>query len=114
MFRSGSSFGARCRRWAIRIDERFGMLVDAEHLARDNRRVKVLQKEAELRIGNACIEDVDASAQRGIDKGILRQLASCAWIDQNQHTLIIRSMGTGKSYLACAPCASSARCPSSL
>jgi DNA replication protein DnaC len=86
----------------LSFDERFAMLVDAEHLARDNRRVKALLKEAELRIGNACIEDVDASAQRGIDKGILRQLATCAWIDQNQNTLITGATGTGKSYLACA------------
>jgi DNA replication protein DnaC len=87
---------------SLSFDERFAMLVDAEHLARDNRRVKALLKEAELRIGNACIEDVDASAQRGIDKGLLRQLATCAWIDQNQNTLITGATGTGKSYLACA------------
>lgn len=86
----------------LSFDERFAMLVDAEHLARDNRRVKALLKEAELRIGNACIEDVDASAQRGIDKSLLRQLATCAWIDQNQNTLITGATGTGKSYLACA------------
>ena len=86
----------------LSFDERFAMLVDAEHLARDNRRVKALLKEAELRIGNACIEDVDASAQRGIDKGLIRQLATCAWIDQNQNTLITGATGTGKSYLACA------------
>jgi DNA replication protein DnaC len=87
---------------SLSFDERFGLLVEAEHLARDNRRIKALLKDAELRIASACIEDVDASAQRGIDKGLLRQLASCAWIDQNHNTLITGATGTGKSYLACA------------
>lgn len=87
---------------SLSFDERFGLLVEAEHLARDNRRIKTLLKDAELRIPNACIEDVDASAQRGIDKALLRQLASCAWIDQNLNTLITGATGTGKSYLACA------------
>jgi DNA replication protein DnaC len=40
--------------------------------------------------------------QRGIDKALLRQLASCARIDQNLNTLITGATGTGKSYLACA------------
>lgn len=87
---------------SLSFDERFGMLVDAEHLARDNRRIKALLKDAELRIPSACVEDVDASAQRGIDKGLLRQLASCAWVDENLNALITGATGTGKSYLACA------------
>ena len=52
----------------LSFDERFAMLVDSEHLARDNRRIKTLLKDAELRIPSACLEDVDASAARGIDK----------------------------------------------
>lgn len=87
---------------SLSFDERLAMLVDSEHLARDNRRIKTLLKDAELRIPSACLEDVEASAQRGIDKGMLRQLASCAWIDQNLNTLINGATGVGKSYLACA------------
>lgn len=87
---------------SLSFDERFAMLVDSEHLARDNRRIKNLLKEADLRIPSACLEDVDPSAQRGIDKAMLRQLASCAWIDQNLNTLITGATGVGKSFLACA------------
>jgi DNA replication protein DnaC len=87
---------------SLSFDERFAMLVDSEHLARDNRRIKTLLKDAELRIPTACLEDVDASTQRGIDKTMLRQLASCAWIDQNLNALISGATGVGKSYLACA------------
>jgi DNA replication protein DnaC len=87
---------------SLSFEERFAMLVDAEHLSRDNRRIKTLLKDAELRIEGACLEDVDSSAQRGIDKGLLRQLQSCAWVDQNLGVLITGMTGTGKSYLACA------------
>jgi len=86
----------------LSFDERFAMLVDSEHLARDNRRIKTLLKDAELRIPSACLEDVDASAARGIDKAMLRQFASGAWVDQNLNALITGATGVGKSYLACA------------
>ena len=59
------------------FDERFGLIVDAEYTARDNRRLARLLKDATLRIPNACIEDVRVSAQRGLDKAMLRQLAMC-------------------------------------
>jgi DNA replication protein DnaC len=87
---------------SLSFEERFAMLVDAEHVSRDNRKIKALLKDAELRIADACLEDVDASASRGIDKAMLRQLQSCAWVDQNLNVLITGMTGTGKSYLACA------------
>ena len=49
---------------ALSFDERFALLVEAEHLARDNRRIKTLLKDAELRISTACLEDVEASGPR--------------------------------------------------
>lgn len=84
------------------FDERFGLLVDAEHLARDNRRLKRLLKAAELRISNACIEDVETSAQRGLDRQTLHELASGAWIARELNVLITGATGVGKSYLCCA------------
>ncbi len=87
---------------ALAFDERFAMIVDAEHLARDNRRLARLLKDAELRISNACIEDVRASPQRGLDKSMVRQLGSCAFIQGQQNVLITGLTGVGKSYLACA------------
>lgn len=86
----------------LSFEERFSLLIEAEHASRDNRRIKALLKDAELRIPEACIEDFDASPQRGIDKATVRQMQSCAWIDQNLNVLITGMTGTGKSYLACA------------
>jgi DNA replication protein DnaC len=87
---------------ALGFDERFAMLVDAEFLARDNRRLARLLKDAELRIPGACLEDVDAGAGRGVDRAMLRQLASCAWIGEHLNVLVSGATGVGKSYLASA------------
>ncbi len=87
---------------SLDFDERFGMIVDAEHLARDNRRLTRLLKGAQLRISGACIEDVDAASGRGIDKAMIRQLTSCRWIDEHLNVLLCGPTGVGKSYVACA------------
>jgi DNA replication protein DnaC len=86
----------------IDFDGRFGMLVDAEHLARDNKRVARALREAKLRIHNACIEDIDFAPKRELERPLLRQLATCAWIGSHANVIITGATGTGKSYVACA------------
>jgi hypothetical protein len=41
------------------FDERFAMLVDAEWLHRENRRLTRALKEAKLKLSQACVEDID-------------------------------------------------------
>lgn len=84
------------------FDDRFTLLVEAEHLARDNRRLARLLKQAQLRIADACIEDVDAGGARGLDKATMRQLATCSWVREHLNVLISGATGVGKSYVACA------------
>lgn len=87
---------------ALSFDERFSLIVDAEYIARDNRRLARLLKDATLRIPTACVEDVRTSPQRGLDKAMLRQLATCGWIGEHLNVLITGPTGVGKSYLASA------------
>ncbi len=86
----------------LAFDERLGLLVDAEWLARENRRLSRLLKEAKLRLGEACIEDVDYPARRELDKAIIRQLATCRWVHEHQNVIVTGSTGVGKTYVACA------------
>jgi DNA replication protein DnaC len=86
----------------LSFDERFSMLVDAEHLARDNRRLSRLLRDANLRIRVACIEDVKATPERGLPQAKLRQMAQGAWIGEHLNVLVTGPTGVGKSYLACA------------
>ena len=84
------------------FDERFAMLVDAEWLDRENRRLGRALKEAKLRLGQACIEDIDYPARRELDRAVVRQLGTCRWIDEHQNVIVTGATGTGKTYVACA------------
>jgi DNA replication protein DnaC len=61
-----------------------------------------LFKAAKLKQGQACVENVDHLAKRGIDKGYLASLMNCEWITRNQFLIITGPTGVGKSWIACA------------
>jgi DNA replication protein DnaC len=84
------------------FDTRFGLLVDAEHLSRDNKRLARALRAAKLRLPNACIEDIDFAPKRELDRAAVRQLGTCTWIASHANVIITGATGTGKSYLACA------------
>jgi DNA replication protein DnaC len=86
----------------LAFDERLGLLVEAECLARQNKRLGRLLKEAKLRLSQASIEDIDYPARRELDKAVVRQLASCRWVHEHQNVIVTGMTGTGKTYVACA------------
>lgn len=61
-----------------------------------------LFKAAKLKQGQACVENIDYLAKRGIDKGYLATLINGEWITRNQFLLITGPTGVGKSWIACA------------
>lgn len=85
----------------LSFEERFAMLVDAEHLFRENKRMKRLLKNAKLKL-SASMEDIDFRAPRGLDKSVIRSLGTCGWIRKRQNVIVVGPTGTGKTYLSCA------------
>jgi DNA replication protein DnaC len=83
------------------FEERFTLLVDRQWTWKEDRRMKRLLKNARLKI-NACIEDIDFRAPRGIDKSVILRLANGDWIRHAQNIIITGPTGVGKTYIACA------------
>lgn len=86
----------------LSFDERFGLLVDAEWLHRENKRLGRALREARLKLAQACVEGIDYPARRELDKAVVRQLATCRWVNEHQNVLVTGMTGTGKTYVACA------------
>src|SRR5579859_2384836 len=82
----------------LSFDERFAMLVDAEWLHRENKRLERALKEAKLKLGQASVEDIDYPVKRELDRAIVRQLTTCRWIVEHQNVVISGATGTGKTY----------------
>lgn len=87
---------------SLSFEERFGLLVDRERTHRDDKRLQRLLKQARLKQSNACIENVDHRAGRGLDKSLIASLASCDWIRHHHNVLITGPSGSGKTWIACA------------
>jgi CBS domain-containing protein len=87
---------------ALPFDDRLALIVDAEALARDNKRLTKNLRDAKLRIANACIEGIEFSRERQLEKPTVRQLATCRWVSEHQTVLVTGATGTGKSYFGCA------------
>ena len=84
------------------FDERLGLLIDAEYMHRENRRLVRRLSEAKLRHSNACFEDFDRCEKRGLTKTMVQKLATCTWIRDHLNVVITGATGVGKTYLACA------------
>jgi len=81
--------------------DRLGLLVDKEADARDSRRLKMRLKVAKLRYP-ASVEDLDLRAPRGLDRGLVMELATGSWVTRHHNVVLTGPTGVGKSYVACA------------
>lgn len=86
----------------LSFEERMGFLVDAEYVSRENRRLTRRLGEAKLRYPAACLEAIEYSPQRKLDRAQMRQLGTCRWIEEQLHVIITGATGVGKSWVACA------------
>jgi hypothetical protein len=60
---------------SLTFEERLGMLVQREVDWRDGKRLERLLKAARLKVTSACIEDIDWSGSRGLDRSLITALA---------------------------------------
>lgn len=81
--------------------DKVAMMVDREWTERDNRRLGRLLKSAKLPM-DACLEDVHCTNGRGVARALIRDLATCKWIENNHNIIVIGKTGVGKSFLGAA------------
>ena len=85
----------------LSFEERLGLLVDRELTERHSRQLTNRLRRARLR-HDACIEDIDFRAPRGLNKDLVLSLADGRWVREHLSILIIGPAGIGKSWIACA------------
>jgi DNA replication protein DnaC len=85
----------------LSFEERFAMLVDQQWLWKENRALAHRLRSAKLK-ERGSIEDIDYQHPRGLDRKLMRTLATSEWVRQNHNVLLIGPTGIGKSWLGCA------------
>jgi len=82
--------------------ERLALLVDHQWNWRQNQALARRLTAAKLR-GNACLEEIDYRAARGLDKSVIRALAQeSVWVRNHEHIFVLGPTGVGKSFVASA------------
>jgi len=85
----------------LSFEERLGLLVDVETTRRANNSLRRRIRAARFPL-LAAMEDLDLSAQRGLNRAQVLQLAQSEWVDHHLNLLVLGATGVGKTYLACA------------
>ena len=85
----------------LSFEERFALLVDQQWLWKENRALQRRLRGAHLK-ERGVIEDVDYQHPRGLDRKLVRTLASSDWVHQHQSILLLGPTGIGKTWLACS------------
>ena len=86
---------------ALSFEERLGLLADRELTEREDRRLQTRLRQAKLK-QSACLEDIDYRTPRGLDKGLVTQLATGQWIRDGLNAILVGPTGVGKTWIGCA------------
>jgi DNA replication protein DnaC len=78
------------------------LMLDREAATRADKRLANRLRVAKPRFAEACIEDIDFAAERGLDRRNILSLADGAWLKAHENLIITGQTGTGKTWLGCA------------
>lgn len=85
----------------LSLPEGLEILLQAEKEERDIKRFERLKNKAKFRY-QASIEEVSFDATRGLNKGLITELATCNYLEKGESVLITGATGCGKSFIASA------------
>ncbi|MES9964549.1 MAG: IS21-like element helper ATPase IstB [Candidatus Sedimenticola sp. 20ELBAFRAG] len=84
---------------AMSFEDRLGMAVQIQVQARETNRLKKRTSEADFTL-DACPEDINYRARRGLDRQVMANLLSCDYIEQSLNVIFTGPTGVGKTYIA--------------
>ena len=85
----------------LSFEERLALLVEQEHLQRQDNRLQRRLRQACFH-QTAMLQDIDFSAKRGLQRQLVLQLAQNTWIHNALNLIILGPTGAGKTFLSCA------------
>lgn len=87
---------------ALNRNEWLGLMLDREVAWRADKRFANRLRNAKMRFPNACVEDINFAAARGLDRRQILSLAQGGWLKAHEQIILTGQTGTGKTWLACA------------
>ena len=78
----------------LSFEERFALLVDQQWLWKENRALARRLQTARLK-ERGVMEDIDYQHPRGLDRKLVRTLATSEWVTQHQNILLLGPTGIG-------------------
>jgi DNA replication protein DnaC len=84
----------------ITAEQFVALLVEDEYVARKNRKLKRMINAADFKPEQACLENLEYSVARNLQKEEVLRLASPSWLENPHHVIITGPTGCGKTYLA--------------
>ena len=82
------------------FEKRVQMLLEAEALDRDNKKLQRLIKQAKLHERGASISEINFSPDRNLDKSVILDLAGGNYLKYFRNIILTGPTGAGKSYIA--------------
>lgn len=80
--------------------KRVQMLLEAEELDRDNKKLQRLIKQAKLHEKSASISEINFSPDRNLDKSVMLDLAGGNYLKYYRNIILTGPTGSGKSFIA--------------
>lgn len=82
------------------FEQRLSLMVEAEQVSRRMHTIQRRIRDARLSESQASIDGIEYHEDRELDKNLLMNLATCAFIQDNHHVILKGATGAGKSYIA--------------